>query len=508
LAAGARADVERFAVIIGNNAGNNDEIQLRYAESDADKISDVLKNVGGFSPENVIVIKAERAPAIERAIIATNDRVRAAITRPHTQAMLFVYFSGHADGSTIHLSGSALDLSIVEQLVRSSAARFRVLVLDACRSGVLTRVKGGTPAPPFLAKLEAQLDSEGAVFLTSSSSNEDAQESDELRGSFLTHYLRSALLGAGDDDGDGKVTLEEAYRYAYLWTLNATSRTWAGTQHPTFQYDVRGQGAIVITEPRAHQGNRATVAFPGPHDYLVMLSDSRGAVVGEVVALAAGRSLNLKPGRYFVRGRAKDHLLEGEVTAEAGQTTEVRDNALQRVEYARLVRKGGDVAPAHGPEVAYVFHTPLRNADTLCSGMFAGYRFTFPVFDLSTRIEACRARFENSFLRASTKEFAVSMRLAFTHDFQWFTLGAGVSAGPALFRQDFETRGVAPPRTTWALHLGLTAGVSVDLPLGFNVFVEEAFRTYLLSFFDGRTERSSLEPSLAFQQAIGVNKLW
>ena len=41
---------------------------------------------------------------------------------------------------------------------------------------------------------------EGVVFLTSSSANEDAHESDTLKGSFFTHYLVSGMLGAADTD--------------------------------------------------------------------------------------------------------------------------------------------------------------------------------------------------------------------------------------------------------------------------------------------------------------------
>lgn len=64
----------------------------------------------------------------------------------------------------------------------------RVLVLDACRSGALTRVKRGRIVQPFAITHDAGLRGEGMV-LTASSANEDAQESDELRGSFFAHAL-------------------------------------------------------------------------------------------------------------------------------------------------------------------------------------------------------------------------------------------------------------------------------------------------------------------------------
>ena len=234
----AAAQVDRFAVVIGNDAGQPADAALRYAQTDAERIASVLEDVGGVRPENLTLLRGQDASTVRRALIAVNDRIRAS----SGETVLIVYYSGHADAESLHLGTTQLDLGEVEQLVRGSAARFRLLVLDACRSGALTRVKGGTPVPPFDIRLGERVAGEGAVFLTSSSASEDSQESDDIKGSFFTHALASGLLGAADENGDGRVTLDEAYRYAYEATLRASSRTLAGMQHPTFRYEVRGQG--------------------------------------------------------------------------------------------------------------------------------------------------------------------------------------------------------------------------------------------------------------------------
>jgi uncharacterized caspase-like protein len=59
----------------------------------------------------------------------------------------------------------------------------------------------------------------GYAFLTSSSPDEVAQESDHIGASFFTHYLVSGLRGAADVTGEGKVTLNEAYQFAFNETL-------------------------------------------------------------------------------------------------------------------------------------------------------------------------------------------------------------------------------------------------------------------------------------------------
>ncbi|MEZ4287262.1 MAG: hypothetical protein R3A47_03760 [Polyangiales bacterium] len=45
-----------------------------------------------------------------------------------------------------------------------------------------------------------------------------------LKGSFFTHYLVTAMLGAADMDRDGQVDLREAYQYAFENTIRASSR--------------------------------------------------------------------------------------------------------------------------------------------------------------------------------------------------------------------------------------------------------------------------------------------
>lgn len=141
----------------------------------------------------------------------------------------------------LRLGDTELELRELAQLVRGSAAKFRLLVVDACRAGELTRTKGGRVVAPFEIA-QAELGGEGMALLTAAAATEDAQESDEIRGSFFTHAFVSGLLGAADRNGDGTVVLEETYQHAYNATIASTSRTFAGTQHPTFQYEVKGQG--------------------------------------------------------------------------------------------------------------------------------------------------------------------------------------------------------------------------------------------------------------------------
>src|SRR5690349_13649690 len=94
LAAPARAETQRFAVVIGNNTGAADEQPLRFAESDAQRVADVLSDLGGVPTENQVVLRGKTTDEVRSAIIATNGRIRSG-ARSMTDAVLFVYYSGH-----------------------------------------------------------------------------------------------------------------------------------------------------------------------------------------------------------------------------------------------------------------------------------------------------------------------------------------------------------------------------------------------------------------------------
>jgi hypothetical protein len=500
LPASAGAQVERFALVLGNDVGQPPDVPLRYAEADAARVAAVLQEVGGVRPENLVLLRGRDAETVRRALIAVNERVRAA----GRQSVLFVYYSGHADAGALHLGATSLELTELEQLVRGSAASFRLLVLDACRSGALTRVKGGTPIPGFEVSVE-RVAGEGAVFLTSSSASEDSQESDELKGSFFTHALLSGLLGAADENADGHVTLDEAYRHAYGATLRASSRTLAGIQHPTFQYDLRGQGDLVLATLEPRSTTRSWIEFPGGRTWLLFQSSRDGAVVAEVGADDRVRRLNVRPGRYFVRGRAPDALLEGTLQAPPGEVVALDPSRLSRTAYARLLRKGeGEAHMVASIETEARLRTSLANDGRLCPGVAAGVSLALRSVTLAPRLGWCRSGFQQPGLTATVDQFDLELSAVHVWDLRAFSVDVGLTVGGALFRQGFVTTGQAPARTTAAFQLSPSVAVTRELADRAYVYLSVAGATYLFRSQSTATEGSSFGPSFAPRIALGA----
>jgi len=258
-------------------------------------------------------------------------------------------------GEALHLAGQRFAVTGLRDAVAGVPSTARVLVVDACRSGAITRVKGGRPGPAFEVHLETPLGARGLAILTSSGAGEDAQESDELGSSLFTHFLTSALVGAGDRDGDGAVTLEEAFAYASERTVVATSSSQAGPQHPTFRYDLGGHGGLVITRPGLKHTRLGWVQFPEPGWYLVRRAD--GPIVAELHTTRGGQKLALPSGHYALHQRLPELYLEGPITIVEGTAAIVATDKLRRMSYPRGIRKGLD--PAWFPSSGRALATPL-----------------------------------------------------------------------------------------------------------------------------------------------------
>ena len=496
--------VTRYALVLGNDAGDKDEQRLRYAEHDADRFAATLVGLGGFAPGDVVVIRGGDAETARAALIALNARIR---QTGGADAMLVVYYSGHADAERLHLGTSNLALAQLEQLVRGSPAAFRLLVVDACRSGALTRVKGGTPVPAFPIQLGDTLAADGVVFWTASAASEQAQESDSIKGSFFTHFLVSGLAGPADDDGDGEVTTTEAYEYARAATLRASSRTLAGTQHPTFRDELAGRDAVVLPRPGTIGPARAQLRVPDARDVLVLAGGPDGPVVAEVGVHDRTRRVNVRAGRYFIRQRLETHLLEGAIAVAAGDDRAITDRDLSRVEYVRVAQKGAIDRPRRDAiEAGLLARTPIVDGGDVCAGAIAGYAFDLGWVTVAPRISACRERARNAFLASSTDELTGDARVAHAWWLGPVALTAQVQLGAAMLHQRFETAGIAPSRTVAGALFGAGGSIGVALGGGASLHLATELTSFVLRREDAMTTRWDSTLSLGATISVGVTR--
>ena len=452
----------RYAVVVGNNQGRTDELPLRYAEQDAARMAAVLRRLGGVPAQNTTLLLGEDASSIRRAILDVNARIRRE-GEGVADSMLFVYYSGHADVEGLHPGPETLRYGELKAMVAGSSARARVLILDGCRSGGLTNVKGASEAPVFSLG-EPGGAAQGIAMISSSAAGEDSQESERLGASFFSHHLLNAFLGAGDANADGKITLNEAYKYAYHNTLRSSGRT-VSLQHPTYAYELKGRSALVITQLFEGQKPTGHLALGSPGLYLIMRDQEAGEVVAEVNAPSAGTRLALSPGRYFVQRRARDHYREYEVELAANAQVDLSDRAFREVGYARLVRKGAARTVSHAALVLLAGRGPVLQGQGPMGALIMEYRASFPWASLALRARLGQALLQrlNDVLEVRHQELAGGLSGQRFFDLPFVSLGVGLVVEMVYHRQSFQSAAPLASRTSLGVTLGALLSAEVEL---------------------------------------------
>jgi len=340
-ATAATAPVRRYLLSAGANNGGGERVMLRYAVSDATAFAAVLTDMGGVEPRNAIVLSDPSGRELLGGIadlgkLMAKDKA----AKPNMRGEVFVYYSGHADESGLKLGAETLGWSEFRSAVSGLDADVRVAVLDACGSGAITRAKGGAARPAFLS--DASSNMKGYAFLTSSNENEASQESDRIRGSYFTHALLSGMRGAADMTGDGKVTINEAYQYAFNETLQNTQNTRAGTQHPSRDMNLAGTGDVVMTDLRE---TSATLSFDINLEGRLFIRDESGNLFAELRKFR-GRAIELgiPPGKYSIQMEAPSRMwMAGAVEIAAGTKTALSMSDMKAMERkAGVARGNGD----------------------------------------------------------------------------------------------------------------------------------------------------------------------
>jgi hypothetical protein len=341
LAASATASaqpVRRLALIAGNDQGGRDTRPLTYAAEDAKKLHGILVQLGGVRPEDAVLLLNRPAEELLAALARLEQRAQEARRRGDRTALI-LYYSGHAQDGALRLGETQIPFPALKARLSQAPADIRLGIFDSCKSGALVRTKGVRKAPAFEIQSDARADASGLVILTSSTSDEDSQESDLIAGSYFSHHLASGLRGDADRSGDGRISLSEAYAYAYDRTVADTAESAAGAQHPTFSYDLAGNGDLILTElSHRREGLHFPAGAPAGVYYLV---DGKGRVVTEVWKEAgAERKIVLSAGRYQVKRRLVDRLRIGEVEVVGGRLSVLDESALRDAPFSDDPVKG------------------------------------------------------------------------------------------------------------------------------------------------------------------------
>jgi hypothetical protein len=473
---------DTWLVVIGNNEGGRLESDLLYAERDARELAEVFRQHGPVASERIQLLLGANSESVLRAMLETNTRIRAA-ARDGRPSALVVFYSGHADAAALHLGGTEIAFDELKALVESSPASVRLLVVDSCRSGAVTRVKGVTPAESFELSLHDEVATSGLAILTSSSAGEQSQESDRLRGSFFTHHLLNALRGAADQDGDGKVTLSEAYAYTYAQTIRSSGETMT-LQHPTYSWDLKGRGALVLSEPQQLRGRVGRIRLAQASTYVVLEGNASGAVTAEVTPQSARREISLPAGAYFLQQRMPDEVREFNITLAPGGTVDLAGMPFRRVQYDRLVRQRGGSAAALGVVTMAGVRGETLAGEGATPQALLGLSVDFPSLTAGLRLRGSTASSPgvDGLLPRRHNELGLGVVVEHFVDFREVSVGFGASAEGTMHRQSFDAGlRAASTRTSWGAAFTALLALERHLPWGLALHLEGGPQTLLLN---------------------------
>jgi hypothetical protein len=333
-----RAEIRRYLLSAGANDGGPDRVLLRYAVTDAKAYADVLTDMGGVDRKNALVL----TDPSRRELLGGFAKIEELIAKDKDAGVrneVFIYYSGHADAGGLKLGRETLFWQDFRNAVNGLDADIRVAIVDACGSGAITRAKGGDIYPAFMS--DASTNMKGYAFLASSNADEASQESDRIKGSFFTHALLSGMRGAADLTGDGKVTINEAYLFAFNETLRRTQNTSAGTQHPSRDMNLAGTGDIVMTDISR---TNAVLSLAPDAEGRFFIWGSGGGLFAEVTKQRdRALELGIPPGKYSVRKETPSGAwMSSDVVIAEGGKTVLSMGDMRKMARNRTTAKGDE----------------------------------------------------------------------------------------------------------------------------------------------------------------------
>jgi uncharacterized caspase-like protein len=331
----AAAEPVRLLVSVGHKNGLQAERPLKFADTDAARVRDVLVQMGGVKAEHAVVLN-EPTP---QELYAALDKLKAeSQKRKAEEVTIIFYFSGHGDREAIHLGDQRVAISDLSQRLGQIPASLRIVVTDACRA---TRDKGMTAEAGFPISLGQLPQATGSVWINAASDGEAAQESDELQGAIFTHAWLNGLRGAADANGDSRVTLDESFAFAHSQTLLRSAKSSGVLQKPEAVVSLTETAPVVLTQTAQ---KLAVLSLPPSRDthYLVYAAGAK-SVLAEIWGSGERRTqLAVPPGRYVIHRRAGAAGALAQIAIGQGEERQLEQPDFAPASLEALAKKGGD----------------------------------------------------------------------------------------------------------------------------------------------------------------------
>lgn len=291
----------KYAVVIANTQYADPGLaQLSAPGKDAKDLARVLKSKDISAFDDVQILLNQPESMVREALDGL-------FSQKKREDLLLLYFSGHgvkdeqgvlylAASNTLRsrLRSTGIKSDFIRELMDDSRSESQVLILDCCNSGAFAPGTKGAADDTMGTSTAFLSKGRGRVVLTATDSTQYAWEGDKVIGgttatenSLFTYFLVKGLEGEADQNGDGIITVDELYNFAYDEIIKRTSlqtpRKWSFEQ----------QGEIVLRQLPPEEIKPAML----PPDLEAALASSfpkvREVAISQLKELIGGKNIGL-----------------------------------------------------------------------------------------------------------------------------------------------------------------------------------------------------------------------
>jgi hypothetical protein len=228
-------DGPRAALVVAIGSYNDPALtRLRSTAHDAEEMANVLANpdIGSFQVTSVVDRTAQEIRLAVEDFLEGRGPADLVVVYMSCHGLLDrqdrLYFAA-TDTRKDRLAATAVEASWLWDRLEECRSNCQVVILDCCNSGAFGRAGGKGEADTDLRLSERFVtQGRGRAILTASRANQRSWEGSAAgeagSSSVFTNALAEGLqTGAADLDGDGYVSVEEAYKYAYRKVIESNA---------------------------------------------------------------------------------------------------------------------------------------------------------------------------------------------------------------------------------------------------------------------------------------------
>jgi hypothetical protein len=448
----AAAKTHVYALVVAQNRSLDPGVKpLRYADDDGVKDWELLSlyaeksslfvllddETARMHPDASQMAEVPRKQAIFDRLAEYNALMAQDVARGDDPELFFVY-AGHGDvdaagqGYVNLFDGKLTRGELFHDVVAPSKAHFVHVIIDACKSYFMVNSRGGNKrwlddqVPASEDRSDQQLKAffaeedlsnyPRAGVIVATSGDQDTHEWARYQSGILSHELRSALSGAADVNGDGRIEYSELR--AFLAAANARVRN-PEARIEAFARPPALDRHHALVDLRNATGNTRFLHFAPGLAGRFHIEDDRGVRWADLnKEMGGGFDVMVSPrhGYYVMRGdsRSEDETEETEFRASGSRRVELsslkwRPRAiasrgaldqtfrqdLYKVPYGRgfydgFVAQTGDL-PVDGDPAPFLVEEPRARRDHSLS---AGYLVSGAPLYVPGAVHAVDARYQ------------------------------------------------------------------------------------------------------------------